>query len=103
MVVGRGAPAFRLLILPFRLFAGGPLGNGRQWFTWIHVDDIVGLYRLALENYQVSGPINAVASDVRREGDVHKEVGRLLHRPALVPAPTFILRLALGTEAPLML
>src|SRR5205823_9132128 len=47
LVFGRGALAFRLLTLPFRLFAGGPLGDGRQWFTWIHIDDLVGLYRLA--------------------------------------------------------
>src|SRR5204863_379389 len=61
LVFGRGALAFRLLTLPFRVFAGGPLGNGRQWFTWIHIDDLVGLYRLALENPKVSGPMNAVA------------------------------------------
>src|ERR1700686_3225169 len=59
MVFGREAFAFRLLTLPFRLFVGGPLGNGRQWFTWIHIDDIVGLYRLALEDSRVSGPGNA--------------------------------------------
>src|SRR3989442_8503118 len=50
--LGRGALAFRLLTLPFRVFAGGPLGNGRQSITWIHVDGHVGLYRLALENSQ---------------------------------------------------
>jgi uncharacterized protein len=103
MVFGREALAFRLLTLPFRLFAGGPLGNGRQWFTWIHIDDIVGLYRLALENPPASGPINAVAPDVRREGEVAKEIGRVLHRPALVPAPAFILRLALGAQSQLLL
>ncbi|TME51691.1 MAG: TIGR01777 family protein [Chloroflexi bacterium] len=86
MVFGREALAFRLLTLPFRLFAGGPLGNGRQWFTWIHVDDI-----------------NAVAPDVRREGEVAKEIGRVLHRPAFVPAPAFILRLALGAQSQLLL
>jgi len=53
MVFGREALAFRLLTLPFRFFLGGPLGNGRQWFTWIHIDDIVGLYRLALEDARV--------------------------------------------------
>ncbi len=102
-VFGREALAFRLLTLPFRLFAGGPLGNGRQWFTWIHVDDIVGLYRLALQNSQVSGPINAVAPDVRREREVAKEIGRVLQRPAFVPAPAFILRLALGAQSQLLL
>ena len=103
MVFGREALAFRLLTLPFRFFLGGPLGNGRQWFTWIHVDDIVGLYRLALEDARVSGAVNAVAPDIRREGDVAREIGRVLHRPAVFPAPAFALRLVLGNEAQLLL
>jgi uncharacterized protein (TIGR01777 family) len=103
MVFGREAFAFRLLTLPFRLFAGGPLGNGRQWFTWIHIDDIVGLYRLALDDARVSGPVNAVAPDVRREGDVAKEIGRVLRRPALIPVPAFVLKIVLGKEAQLLL
>jgi uncharacterized protein (TIGR01777 family) len=103
MVFGRDASAFRLLTLPFRLFVGGPLGNGRQWFTWIHIDDIVGLYRLALEDPRVSGPVNAVAPDVRREKDVAKEIGRVFHRPSLMPAPAFALELVLGKMAQLLL
>ena len=103
LVFGRGALAFRLLTLPFRVFAGGPLGDGRQWFTWIHVDDHVGLYRLALENPQVSGPVNAVAPDVRRQREVAREIGRVLHRPAVVPAPTPLLRLVLGAQSHLLL
>jgi len=103
MVFGREALAFRLLTLPFRFFLGGPLGNGRQWFTWIHLDDIVGLYRLALEDARVSGPVNAVAPDIRRERDVAREIGRVLHRPAMFPAPAFALRLVLGKEAQLLL
>ena len=103
LVFGRGALAFRLLTLPFRVFAGGPLGNGRQWFTWIHIDDLVGLYRLALENPKVSGPMNAVAPDVRRQREVASEIGRLLHRPAIVPAPAPLLRLVLGAQSQLLL
>lgn len=103
MVFAHDALAFRLLTLPFRLFGGGPLGNGRQWFTWIHLDDIAGLYRLALEDSRASGPINGVAPDVRRESEVAKEIGRVLHRPAFVPAPAFMLRLALGAESQLLL
>jgi len=103
MVFCREANAFQLLTLPFRLFVGGPLGNGRQWFTWIHIDDIVGIYRLALEDARVSGPVNAVAPDIRRERDVAKEIGRVLHRPALIPVPAFVLKLVLGKEAQLLL
>jgi uncharacterized protein (TIGR01777 family) len=103
MVFGREALAFRLLTLPFRLFVGGPLGNGRQWFTWIHVDDIVGLYRLAIEDGRMSGPVNAVAPDIRPEREVAREIGRVLHRPALLPVPAFALNLALGRQAQLLL
>jgi uncharacterized protein len=103
MVFAREALAFRLLTLPFRLFVGGPLGNGRQWFTWIHLDDIVGIYRLALENSRASGPINAVAPDVRRQREVASEIGRAMHRPAFVPVPAFVLRLGLGALSELLL
>jgi len=103
MVFGRGAPAFNLLTLPVRLFVGGPLGSGRQWFTWIHVDDIVGLYRFGLENAQLSGPVNAVATDVRRQVEVAKEIGRILHRPTWFPTPAPLLRLALGAMSELLL
>ncbi len=103
MVFGRGAPAFRLLTLPVRLFVGGPFGSGRQWFTWIHVQDIVGLYRLALETDGLSGPVNAVASDVRRQRDLVREMGRVLGRPSVFPVPAFLLRLVLGEQAQLLL
>ena len=103
MVFGRGAPAFGLLILPFRLFAGGPLGGGRQWFTWIHIDDLVGLYRLALDDGRLSGPMNAVAPDIRPERELAREIGQVLHRPAFVAVPAPVLRLALGEESHLLL
>ena len=103
MAFGRGAPAFFLVTLPFRLFVGGPLGDGGQWFTWIHIDDLVGLYQLAIENARLSGPINAVAPDVRRQRELAREMGRVLHRPSVMPAPAPLLRLALGEQADLLL
>src|SRR3989442_12192563 len=103
LVSGRGALAFRLLTLPFRVFAGGPLGDGRQWFTWIHIADLVGLYRLALEDLTVSGPVKAVAPGVPRQRGGASENGRGSHRPAIVPAPAPLLRLVLGAQAQLLL
>jgi uncharacterized protein len=103
LVFGRGALAFRLLTLPYRLFVGGRLGTGRQWFTWIHIADLVGLYRLTLEQGALSGPVNAVAPDLLRQRDVAREIGRVLHRPSVVPAPALLLRLALGRQAELLL
>src|SRR6266852_1304298 len=103
MVFGRGAPAFNLLTLPVRLFVGGPLGSGRQWFTWIHIDDIIGLYRFGLENERLGGAVNAVAPDIRRQVEVAKEIGLVLHRPTWFPAPALLLRLLLGTQSQLLL
>jgi uncharacterized protein (TIGR01777 family) len=102
MVFGKGAPAFGLITLPVRLLIG-PFGDGRQWFTWIHIDDLVGVYRLALQDGRLGGPINATAPDVRRQRDVAREMGRVLHRPAVIPVPAFLLKLALGPQAELLL
>ena len=102
MVFGKGAPALGLITLPVRLLVG-PYGDGRQWFTWIHIDDLVGVYRLALQDEGLSGPINATAPDVRRQRDVAREMGRVLHRPAVIPVPAFLLKLALGPQSELLL
>jgi uncharacterized protein (TIGR01777 family) len=102
MVFGKEASAFRLITLPVRLLVG-PFGDGRQWFTWIHIDDLVGVYRLALQDERLSGPINATAPDVRRQRDVAKEMGRVLNRPAVIPVPAFLLKLALGPQSELLL
>ena len=103
LVVAPNALAFRLLALPFRLFAGGPLGDGRQWFTWIHLDDVAGLYRFAVEREDVAGPLNAVAPDVRPQREVAREIARVLGRPSWLPAPSLALRLLLRDQADLLL
>jgi uncharacterized protein (TIGR01777 family) len=102
-VIARHAPAFRLLALPFRLFLGGPLGTGSQWFPWVHIDDAVRLYRHALDGERFSGPLNAVAPDLRRQHEAARELGRILHRPARIPTPAPLLRAALGEQADLLL
>ena len=102
-VVGRDAPALQLLTLPFRFLAGGPLGNGGQWFPWIHVDDLVRVYRRALEDETLDGPVNAVAPQQLRQREVARQVGEVLHRPSLLPTPAVALRVALGEQADLLL
>jgi uncharacterized protein len=101
-VVGPRAPAMRLMALPFRLFAGGPVGGGRQWFPWIHLDDLVAVYRLAIDG-GLEGPVNAVAPERVRQRELARELGAVLHRPAVVPAPAAAVRLLLGEEADLVL
>jgi uncharacterized protein (TIGR01777 family) len=103
LVIGRDAQALKLLALPFRAGVGGPLGDGRQWFPWIHVDDWVALCRRALADEALRGPVNAVAPEELRQRDAARVLGRVLHRPAIVPAPARALRLALGEQADLLL
>jgi uncharacterized protein (TIGR01777 family) len=103
VVVARDAPAFRLLCLPIRLFVGGPLGSGTQLFTWIHIDDLVGLYRLAATDPSIVGPVNAVAPDVRTQGETARVIGEILHRPTWLRLPAGILRIVMREQADLLL
>jgi hypothetical protein len=103
LVVGPGAPSVRLLALPFRLFAGGPAGDGRQWFPWVHLDDVVAVYRRAIEDGALSGAVNATEPEQLRQRDAAHAFGKVLHRPSILPAPAFALRLLLGEQADLLL
>jgi uncharacterized protein (TIGR01777 family) len=103
LIVAPEALAWRLILLPFRLFVGGPLGSGRQRFTWIHVDDAVGLYDRAVRDPAIVGPINMVAPEVPTQRELGRAIGRAMHRPAFVPVPAFVLRLALWGQADIVL
>jgi hypothetical protein len=103
LVLARQAPALRLMALPFRLFAGGRTGSGRQWVSWIHLDDVVGLYTWAATDPSVTGPFNAVAPEPARQSDVAAAIGRTLRRPVWLPQPAPALRLAMGRLSELLL
>lgn len=91
-------------MLPFfRLGLGGPLGNGRQWMPWVHVDDVVGLLLHAARSDAVSGPMNAVAPAPVTNRDFTSALGRALRRPTLVPVPRLGLRVALGELSQVLL
>ena len=102
MVLGPGGVLPRMM-LPFRLFVGGPVGSGRQVVSWIHRDDLVGLICFILENDHVSGPINATAPQPVTNRQFARVLGRVMGRPAFLPTPGFVLRLALGEMADLVL
>jgi uncharacterized protein len=91
--------AFPLLMMPFRFFVGGPILPGTQWFAWVHLDDLVGLMMLALENEQARGPINGTAPEPQTNRDFAKTLGRVMGRPAWLPVPGFAMKLLLGEMA----
>src|SRR6202012_4281084 len=86
------------MALPFKLFAGGRIGSGRQLVSWIQLDDVVAAYVAAIDDARYRGPINLVAGSVPNATLAHA-IGHALHRPALVPVPAFALKLAVGELA----
>jgi NAD dependent epimerase/dehydratase family enzyme len=91
--------AFPLLMMPFRLFTGGPILPGTQWFAWVHIDDVVGILMLALEDERVRGPINATAPESQTNREFARTLGRVMGRPAWLPVPGFAMKLLLGEMA----
>jgi uncharacterized protein (TIGR01777 family) len=99
IVLAKSGGALPQMSLPFRLGLGGRIGSGRQWFPWIHIDDIAALIGRALEDGELAGAVNATAPNPVRNEELTRELGRALHRPTLVPVPAFALQLALGELA----
>ncbi|WP_060483306.1 TIGR01777 family oxidoreductase [Pseudomonas sp. NBRC 111119] len=91
------------LRLPFKLGLGGPLGNGRQWMPWIHIDDQVALIDFLLQHGEASGPYNACAPEPVRNRDFARALGKALHRPAVLPVPALLLKAGLGEMSSLLL
>lgn len=109
VVLGRDGGALQQMLMPFKLGVGGPIGNGKAWFSWIHIDDEVGLILHALDgagpekrqpkHAPVSGPMNAVSPGVCTNKEYTKALGRVLSRPTLLPVPPFGLKLMFGGAA----
>ncbi|MBM3298538.1 MAG: TIGR01777 family oxidoreductase [Deltaproteobacteria bacterium] len=96
VVLGSDGGALAQMVLPFRFFIGGPLGNGNQWFSWIHVQDLCRAALFVASNTGIEGPVNFTAPDPVRNRDLAKAIGQVLHRPAIMPAPAFMINALLG-------
>ncbi|TVP65354.1 MAG: TIGR01777 family protein [Nodularia sp. (in: Bacteria)] len=102
IVLGNGG-ALDKMITPFKLFAGGPLGSGRQWLSWIHLDDLVNLILQALTNPEMQGVYNATAPHPARMAELSQTLGQVMQRPSWLPVPGFALEALLGDGAMVVL
>lgn len=99
IVLSSKGGALREMLTPFKLGLGGPVGSGRQWMSWVHIEDVVGAIRFALESASLTGPVNVTAPRPERSADFTRALGKVLKRPAFLPAPGFALKLAFGEMA----
>lgn len=103
VVLSNDSGAFPRVVFPFRFFVGGPLGNGKQWFPWIHLEDEVRAIRFLIENGRASGAFNLCTPNPVTNRQFAKVLGKIMKRPAFIPAPAFALKLAFGEAAALVL
>lgn len=102
IVLGLGG-ALGKMITPFKLFAGGPIGSGRQWFSWIHLDDLVNFILQALTKPEIEGVYNGTAPNPVRMTDLSQTMGQVMSRPSWLPVPAFALEALLGDGAKVVL
>jgi uncharacterized protein (TIGR01777 family) len=103
IVLGKTGGALGQMIPAFKKFVGGPLGSGDQWFSWIHMEDLLNAFIFVFEKEDVSGPVNFCAPNPVRNRDLASTLGKVLHRPSLLKMPAFMLRLMLGEFGSILL
>ena len=103
VVMSTQGGALPFMLLPFKLFAGGRLGSGKQWFSWIHIADEVRAIRFLLDRSDARGAFNLCAPEPLRNGELARVIGRVMGRPSFVPVPAFAMKLLLGPKATLVL
>jgi len=99
IVLGKKGGMMQKVLPAFRLYVGGPLGDGRQWFPWIHMDDLLAAFQFVLKNDAVRGPVNFCSPNPVRNQDFSKALGRILHRPVFMRTPPLLLRIVMGELA----
>jgi uncharacterized protein len=102
-VIARNSDAVKRLVLPFKLFVGGSIGKGSQFMSWIHIDDVVGIYLYAADNKNVSGPVNATAPNPVTMKDFCKSLAKAINRPSFFRALPFMVKIAAGEIAQVIL
>lgn len=103
VVVGKSGGVLAQMLPAFRMFVGGPLGDGMQWFPWIHIDDLTGAMLFVMENEDLDGAFNFCAPNPIRNRDLTRTLGEILNRPTKMATPKFMLRLAMGEFGDFML
>ena len=96
IVMGEKGGALGQMIPLFKKFIGGPIGSGRQWFSWVHIKDLAEAFSFLLKHPEISGPVNVCAPNPVRNKDLAIALGKALHRPSFMPAPGFMIKLVLG-------
>ncbi len=96
IVLGEKGGALSRMIPLFKRYTGGPIGNGKQWFSWIHIKDLAEAFVFLLKRPEISGSVNVCSPNPVRNRDLAKALGRALHRPSFFPAPGFMVKLVLG-------
>jgi uncharacterized protein (TIGR01777 family) len=102
-VLAPDSPALKKMALPFKLFLGGYPGDGKQYFSWIHINDIIGIYLFVLDHNDIRKVVNAVSSNPLMMKDFCFELGKVLHRPSYFPAPAFLMKILFGEMSELVL
>ena len=96
VVLGKNGGALAKMIPAFKSFAGGPIGSGKQWFPWIHLEDLISAVMFIIENQDIKGPVNFCAPNPVRNRDFAKALGRILSRPSFMKVPSFMIRTLMG-------
>lgn len=103
IVLGKTGGALGQMIPAFKKFVGGPLGSGKQWFSWVHMEDLLRAFIFVFENKDIHGPVNLCSPNPVRNKDLAKALGKVLSRPSFLKTPAFTLRLALGEFGSILL
>ena len=96
IVLGEKGGALGQMIPLFKKYIGGPIGSGKQWFSWVHIKDLAEAFAFLMKHPEISGPVNFCAPNPVRNKDLAKALGKVLHRPSFMPAPGFMIKLVLG-------